>query len=203
MTLAEYAASIRLRIDSETGLVMPISIPDGLRLMGSGRSAAVFHSDSAPDRVLKLFHPAFLKMASQEIEVYRILGKTNYYPQMYAHGDNYLVIDYIDGRTFYQCLVEGVLIPEEAIVQVDEAVELARQKGLNPSDLHLKNMMLTSDGVKLIDVARFMQQKTCGQWADLRKAYYTKYRRPMFPKKLPEKVLDWIVIKYRRNEIHI
>ena len=38
---------------------------------------------------------------------------------------------------------------------------LARQRGLNPSDIHLRNIFLTDRGeIKVIDVARFGQKKS-------------------------------------------
>lgn len=83
------------------------------------------------------------------------------------------------------------------------AIAWARKRGLNPSDIHLRNILLTDSGVKLIDVARFLQDKSCRQWEDLKKAYYEKYLLPAFPKKIPERILNYIAAKYHKKQIRI
>ncbi len=63
------------------------------------------------------------------------------------------------------------------IQQVEEALSDARGAGLNPSDIHLRNLILTETGaVRVIDVARFEQTKTCTQWDDLKSAYHALYK---------------------------
>ncbi len=203
MNREEQVSQVQLAVESESGLVTANAYPQGLEPIGRGRSAAVFRLRDEPDKAVKIFHPDFTDMAEQEITVYLKLGATKYYPQMYEYGTRYLVIDYVSGKTFYQCLIEGIFIPESAIKEVDAAIALAEEKGLRPSDIHLKNIMLTGQGVKLIDVARFLQNGDRRQWNDLKKAYYQKYIRPNFPKKIPEKVLEYIVDKYRKNELRI
>jgi tRNA A-37 threonylcarbamoyl transferase component Bud32 len=91
---------------------------------------------------------------------------------MYEYGSNYIVLDYVNGKTLYECLIEGIKIPEQAIIEVDNAIQLAKGKGLNPSDIHLKNIILTNAGIKVIDVARFLQEKECKQWEDLKKGVF-------------------------------
>ncbi|MDI5789968.1 hypothetical protein PO124_21010 [Bacillus licheniformis] len=49
------------------------------------------------------------------------------------------------------------------ICEVDRALNDARRKGLNPSDIHLRNLILTPSGtIKVIDVARFCRRKNAG-----------------------------------------
>lgn len=173
--------------------------PLGTTFVGAGRSAFVFKLDDE-EKVIKVYFPEFSHLAQEEADIYRELHDIPYFPKIYEHGNDYLVMDYIRGKTFYDCLVEGVVVTEEMINKVDVALDMARGKGLNPSDIHLRNMILTPDGdVKLIDVVRFRQKKDCMQWQDLKKAYYFYYRRRLFPKRLSPVVIDLISKSYKKH----
>src|SRR5690606_26217314 len=47
-----------------------------------------------------------------------------------------LVLSYEEGKTLFDCILEGIHIPEQVIQDVEEAREYARSKGLNPRDIH-------------------------------------------------------------------
>jgi len=97
---------------------------------------------------------------------------------------------------------KGVTISDNIIKEIDVALQLARQEGLTPSDLHLKNIFLTSDHkVKIIDVARYRQTKACYQWGDLKYAYDHYYKKRYFPKKIPAYMLNTIALFYKKNLI--
>ncbi|QOY37965.1 hypothetical protein AWH56_010575 [Anaerobacillus isosaccharinicus] len=92
----------------------------------------------------------------EEEEVYNVLFGNPYFPRMYGSGNNYLVIDFIKGQTLFSCLTNGIPIKDKHIKEIDKALELAKVEGLNPFDIHLRNILITVEGnVKLIDVARF------------------------------------------------
>ncbi|MDQ7862190.1 hypothetical protein RCO48_17895 [Peribacillus frigoritolerans] len=46
---------------------------------------------------------------------------------------------------FFECLTLGIPITEENIAEIDHALQLARKEGLNPSDIHLRNIFITSE----------------------------------------------------------
>jgi predicted Ser/Thr protein kinase len=170
-----------------------------LETIGMGRSAFAFKIKST-DKVIKVFFPQYVHIAREEAEIYNILQGVPYYPALYESGKNYLVIDYIEGHTFFSCLEKGMPITTEHINEVDEALKLARKKGLNPSDVHLRNIFITTEGcVKMIDVARFRQSKTCRQWNDLKAAFYKIYARDLFPKKIPTFLLNLIALLYKKK----
>lgn len=170
-----------------------------LQLLGKGRSAFVF-SVPGTGKALKVFFPEFVSVAKEEAEIYRRLTGVSYFPHLYEAGANYLVIDLIVGKTFFSCLAAGTQIRPEYIKEVDDAIKLAREKGLNPSDIHLRNIFITTDSeVKLIDVARFRQSKVCSQWNDLKTAYYKFYHHKLFPKKIPAYLLNTIAFLYKKN----
>jgi hypothetical protein len=170
-----------------------------LELMGVGRSAFAFKVRST-EKVIKVFFPPYIHLAAEEADIYQILQGVPYYPVLYEAGKNYLVIDYIEGHTLFSCLEKGLPITTEHINEVDEALQLARVRGLNPSDVHLRNIFITTDGcIKMIDVARFRQSKKCGQWNDLRAAFYKMYDRDIFPKKIPTFILNLIALLYKKR----
>ncbi|HWL23625.1 MAG TPA: protein kinase family protein, partial [Ureibacillus sp.] len=70
--------------------------------------------------------------------------------------------------------------------------------------VHLRNIFITSDKeVKIIDVARFRQVKVCTQWEDLKSAFYCYYKKPYFPKKIPEFMLNSIAALYKKNLLKV
>jgi predicted Ser/Thr protein kinase len=172
-----------------------------LEFIGRGRSAYVFKIKGT-NKVLKVFFAPFEKIAKEEGNIYTILQGIHYYPNIYDYGPNYLVIDYIAGDTLYNCLVKGIAVTEAQIREIDYALDMARARNLNPSDIHLRNILITSEGrIKIIDVARFRQSKKCKQWDDLKAAFYRFYRRSFFPKKAPEWVLNLIAFLYKKRLI--
>lgn len=172
---------------------------EDLEFVGAGRSAYVFRI-KATEKVIKVFFPPYTAIAKEEARIYRVLEGVDYYPSLHDAGENYLVIDYQHGITFFDCLSKGHIIYPQHIETVDYALFQARQRGLNPSDIHLRNILLTREGkIKLIDVARFGQKKDCHQWDDLKKAFYKYYNKGLFPKKMPVWLLNRIADIYLKR----
>lgn len=196
-SFSELAQSVKFDMRG-TKIVLNDKDPN-LELIGEGKSAAVFHIQSSK-KVLKVFYPNFIDIAKEEAEIYKILGDNQYYPKLYGFGDNYLVIDYIKGHTLFHCLKKGIVITQENINDVDKAIIYAKGKGLNPADIHLKNIIITPDRrIKIIDVARYRQEKECLRWKELRGAFFRFYKRKLFPHKVPESILDIIGFLYKKN----
>lgn len=172
--------------------------PD-LILIGTGRSAFVFKIKDK-ELALKVYFPHKERIALEEATIYRKLQHIEYYPTLYDGGNHYIVIDYIKGYTLFQCLQKGIFVPEKKFKDVSKALKMAKEVGLNPSDIHLKNIMITPDnGVRVIDVARFRQQEKDNQWKDLEKAYFQVYRKNYFPKKIPTFILNLISFIYKKR----
>ncbi len=166
-------------------------------LIGVGRSAAVFKIKDE-NKVMKVFFPGHEKTAKEEAEIYQLLAGSEFYPAVYDSGAHYLVIDYVEGKTFFQCLSEGIRIEKKHIDEVDEALGVARNRGLKPSDVHLRNIILKPDGhIMMIDLARFRQDKAYDrQWDDLKKVW-KYYHKSYFPKRLPAIVLNGAAFLYK------
>ncbi|MFD1415132.1 protein kinase family protein [Oceanobacillus jeddahense] len=168
-----------------------------LELYGMGRSAAVFKLKNE-NRVIKIFYSPFEETAKEEKQNYEKLNGNDYYPVIYEAGKNYLVMDFIEGKTFFECLAEGIPLEPYYMEEVDRGLQYAEKAGLNPSDIHLHNLILTKKGnVHIIDVARFSQEKKCTQWNDLKWAYTRYYQHAYFPKKIPRWVMYTVSKLYR------
>lgn len=162
-----------------------VSYDRSLKLVGKGRSAFVFRI-KATNVVIKIFLPDYTFIAKEEATIYQELEGIPYFPKLYDSGLNYIVIDYIKGLTLFECITYGRIITSAHIKEIDRAISLARNLGLNPSDIHLRNIFITRNNeIKLSDVARFRQKKDCRQWENLTKAYYQFYCKYYLPKKMP------------------
>lgn len=170
-----------------------------LELIGQGRSAFVFKIKNT-NLALKVFYPYQESTAIEEAAIYEKLEHIPYYPQLHGKGKNYIVMDYIKGTTLFTCLQKGIRVKDSDIWEIDIALKLARNVGLNPSDIHLKNIIIDLSGkVKIIDVARFRQTKKCYQWNDLRRAYFSIYKHSLFPKRIPATFLNLIAFIYKKR----
>ncbi|ACB61092.1 YrzF [Exiguobacterium sibiricum 255-15] len=193
-TDSELACAIHLAETPEGFTVM--SYPDQLEWIGTGRSAFVFRV-TGTDRVIKKFFPSHRHLAAIEGSIYDQLDSFATYAKQYEYGPDYLVIEYIEGQTLFECLISGTLITDDVIQTVDQALAEARSVGLNPSDIHLRNILLTPTGTRIIDVARFRQTDPCTQWDDLKRAYQYFYAKPYFPKRFSESFLNTIADVYK------
>src|SRR5450759_5164106 len=69
--------------------------------------------------------------------------------QLYDVGPNYLVMEYIEGT-----LLKGPLPLEKAVeyaAQILDALDAAHQKGITHRDLKPANILVTKQGIKLLD----------------------------------------------------
>ncbi|MCQ4087456.1 serine/threonine protein kinase [Saccharibacillus sp. JS10] len=167
--------------------------PTGWTLLGIGNYAAVFEHTSLPGKVVKIYAPGRSGW-EEECEVYRKLGSHPAYSTLYGAdivGDkSYLVLKKLEGKTFYNCLRDGTYIPSKAVEDVDNALDYARSRGLNPKDVHGKNVMLKNGRGLVVDISDFLQPDRCVMWKDFKKAY-SKLYRPLMPKKHTFAMPDW------------
>lgn len=174
---------------------------DSLKLVGTGRSAFVFRINNS-SKAIKVFFPNYTYIAKEEADIYIALHDISYFPTVYDSGLNYIVMDFIEGRTLFECVNQGIPITAEHIKEIDAALLLASNRGLNPSDIHLRNIFITSSNdIKLIDVARFRQTKDCTQWSDLKSAYVLYYKKRYFPKKIPAPIMNTVAFFYKKQLI--
>lgn len=147
----------------------------GVHCIGIGTDAAVFTLDILPGYAFKLYSDMALDKKEVEAGVYERLKGSEYFSQYYGKGDQYIVISYESGITLLDCLLEGVPVPEQVILEVEEAREFVRSCGMNPRDIHLKNVLLQDGHAKVLDVSEYVKDGDDKRWDHLVWAYNTFY----------------------------
>lgn len=148
---------------------------DDLKCIGVGTDAAVFQSLSAPDYAFKLYAKDRVNKVKVEANVYHILGDSPFFSTCFASYDEYLVLSYEEGKTLFDCILQGIHIPEQVVNDVENAREYVRNKGLNPRDIHLKNILLQNGRAKIIDVSEYVLPGNDYRWEHLKKGYEQYY----------------------------
>ncbi|SMF84230.1 hypothetical protein SAMN05661091_2560 [Paenibacillus uliginis N3/975] len=170
---------------------------DDLHCIGIGTDAAVFVYEPMPAYAYKLYAKQALPKKEAEIGVYHALVGSPYFPVFYGAGERYVVISHESGLTLYDCLLYGVPIPNQVIDDVEVARSFVREKGLNPRDIHLKNVLLQDGRGKVLDVSEYVQNGNDKRWEHLVWAYDNVY--PLLEgKKLPLWVLEAVKNGYYR-----
>ncbi|MGI8385942.1 serine/threonine protein kinase [Robertmurraya sp. P23] len=180
----------------------PVSIHGNvkeLKCIGVGTDAAVFQYIHAPAYAYKLFADDKLEKIQMEAKVYEKLGSSPYFSTCYEVRDRYLVVSYEPGITLYDCLQQGIHIPSQVIQEVDKARAYARKKGLNPRDIHLKNILLQDDKVKIIDVSEYLLSGDDGRWEHLKRGY-EEYYRLIDGKSIPAWLLETVRKSYNNRQ---
>lgn len=129
----------------------------GLHCIGIGTDAAVFLFQETPSFAFKVYTSEALTKKEIEASVYTKLHGSKYFAHYYGSGSNYLVISYEPGITLYDCLLQGKHIPKQVITDVENARDFVRTKGLNPRDIHLKNVLLQNGRGKVLDVSEYVK----------------------------------------------
>jgi len=148
---------------------------EDMKCVGIGTDAAVFRSENAPSYAFKLYAKDKAAKVMMEESVYRQLGDSPFFSTCFGSNGNCLILSYEEGKTLFDCILEGIHIPEQVIQDVDEAREYARSKGLNPRDIHLKNVLLQNGRAKIIDVSEYVISGNDFRWEHLKKGYEQYY----------------------------
>lgn len=191
----------KIEITSNSGneLVTVKNNSDAFECVGVGTDAAVFRFIQSPCYAFKVFSDDKMNKIALESDVYLRLSQSDYYPIYYGKGTNFLVISYEEGITLYDCLLKGIHIPKKVINDVDNAREFAFEKGLNPRDIHLKNILLHKGRAKIVDVSEYMKPGNDNRWEYLKEGY-REYYHLIDGKALPH----WIIETVRKwyNQAH-
>lgn len=84
-------------------------------------------------------------------------------------GTAYLVMEYLEGRTLSERILEGPLTNDELVkysLQIVDALDKAHKQGLIHRDLKPANVMLTKEGAKLLDFGLAKLQIPTGGFED-------------------------------------
>ena len=148
---------------------------DSFECVGVGTDAAVFRHVDNPHLAFKVFCHEKIYKIDIESSVYLKLNQSDYYPVYHGKGNNFLAISYEEGINLYDCLLKGIHIPNQVVNDVDSAILYACEKGLNPRDIHLKNIILRNGRAKIVDVSEYLSPGNDKRWEHLKEGYHEYY----------------------------
>lgn len=194
----ELLPGLRIESVDPHNPVKVYQIPSPWRLLGAGNYAAVVYHPDHPNQVVKIYAPGRPGF-EEEVEVYRRLGSHPAFSQCLYAKEGMLVLKRLYGVTLYYCLHRGLRIPKQVILDIDQALDYARGRGLYPHDVHGRNVMMHEGRGLVVDVSDFLHEETCSKWNNLKRAYYWVYRPVISPLRLrvPNCVLDFVRKSYR------
>lgn len=174
-------------------------LPSPWVLLGTGNYAAVFAHPNYPEQAIKIYAPTRPGF-EDEVEVYRRIGTHPAFSQCFYAQDNILILKRIRGVTLYNCLHQGLHIPRQVILDIDQALDYARDQGLNPRDVHGKNVMMHKGRGLVVDISDFLEKGSGSAWNDFKTFYFWIYRPLLSPAKIriPLRFLDLSRFIYRR-----
>jgi hypothetical protein len=170
----ELLTQIHIQSSGTHNPVMVNTVPSPWQILGAGNYAVVFSHPDYPQQVVKVYAPD-LAGFEEETEVYRRLGVHPAFSECLYAGANFLVLKRLDGSTLYDCVQQGISIPKQVIEDIDRALHYTRIQGLNPFDVHGRNVMMYEGRGLVVDVSDFLHAGTCPKWQHLKQAYYWLY----------------------------
>jgi len=179
----ELLTQIQIKSNSTHNPVVVEQLPTPWQLLGAGNYAAVFSHPDYPQQVVKVYAPG-LAGFEEETEVYRRLGTHPAFSECLYAGANFSILKRLHGTTLYDGVQQGLSIPEQVIQDIDLALDYARTQGLNPFDVHGRNVMMSEGRGFVVDVSDFLHPGTCPKWRHLKQAYYWLYCPIIRPLKL-------------------
>lgn len=190
--------SIEFDVHEDNLPITNIVIPEKLCLIGTGTDAVVVQDPSDPTTVYKVFHSNRVQKKKNEAMAYQQIGDSVYFPKIYGEGEHYLKISYEDGPTLLECLEQGIEIPQQILIDVETAMDYARSRGLNPRDIHLKNVVNQQGRAKLLDLSEYILPGNDYRWEHLVQGYQLFY--PLIRgKKIPAWIIDSVKRMYVRQ----
>jgi hypothetical protein len=172
--------------------------PTPWQLIGVGNYAAVFSHPNYPEKVVKIYAQG-KEGFTEEKEVYQLLGSHPAYSECYYAEEPFLILKKLHGVTLYDCLSLGYRIPKQVIIDIDQALDYARSRGLRPHDVHGRNVMMHNGRGLVVDISDFLHLDSCYAWEHLKKSYYWFYRPFLSPLglKIPLSLVNSIRLSYR------
>lgn len=198
MTIRSFEAQLKqidIHANPDNELVAIRWIPPELNLIGIGTDAVVVQSPDQKERAFKVYAPERLYKKEIEFDVYQRIGTSPYYCQCFRQREHSIELSYEEGPTLYECLERGIIIPGQVIADVEAARSYVISIGLNPRDIHLKNVLLQQGRAKIIDVSEYKKPGNDGRWDYLVQGYREFYHL-VKGKKIPAWLMELVKKTY-------
>ena len=187
--------AVRIRAFANNDPVAIEHLPAPLRLLGIGTDAIAVQHPGLPEQAFKVYAPETVGCLADEYLAYQQLAGSPYFAACLGQGEFYLVLSYEPGPTLYECLVQGIPVPAQAMADVEAARDYARQVGLHPKDIHLKNVLLQGDRARILDVSKYVAPGDEDRvWDHLAEGY-----RRFYPLIRGRRIPVWVIQTVKRR----
>lgn len=152
-----------------------------LTLIGKGKYSYVYQLSD--DKVIKVIRNKYQKKSEfsklkKEVYFYEQVNDLDFIPKVYEHGEDYIVLEYIKGKTFFDLLFEGTKITKMQMKEVDMLLQKLEMKNVYHNDTHFENIIYGENKkLYLIDLGNAEHIKSNKKWVIIKKIYpfYNKY----------------------------
>lgn len=145
----EEFKSIRVASLIKGEVVEVLHNPTSFPLIGLGNQGAVFRISA--DQCVKIY--AKQMHALRESTVLRAAQESSIVPRLYEVGENYIVMEYIEGPSLKEYLVEKGMITEDVTQKILFLLEEMKRLKFTRLDSRLKEIIVTKQGeFKVVDL---------------------------------------------------
>lgn len=124
------------------------NIPSSCPLVGKGVDGAVYRLTE--NNCIKIYFDN--KKAAAEIKAYKAVQGSTVFPQFYGSGSNYIIIEYIDGKSLRHYLEDHRTMSESIAKQLLTILQEIKRCGFTRNDASLRHILVTKHGeLKFID----------------------------------------------------
>lgn len=126
-----------------------IDNPTELKLIGKGAHGAVFRLSK--DKCVKIY--ADSHNAEMEANTYRLSKGSEIVPEFYEVGDNYLVMEFVEGTSLWKHLNEKKEIDMDISKKIISLLKEMKRLGFKRKDSSMRHIFITKDKkFKVIDL---------------------------------------------------
>lgn len=130
--------------------------PTSYPLIGKGKQGAVFKI--SPDKCVKIY--AKKGNASKEGKVLKASQESPIVPRLYEVGENYIILEYIEGPSLFQYLKENRNLTDKITNQILFILNEMKRLKFTRLDSRLNHIIVTKQGdLKVIDLVSHFKKK--------------------------------------------
>lgn len=133
--------------------------PTSYPLIGKGRQGAVFKI--SPDQCVKIYPKK--ENAKKEGMVLLVGQESTIVPRVYEIGENYIIMEYLDGSSLMQYLESNQILSEKITNQILFLLKEMKRLKFTRLDARLKHIIVTKQGeLKVVDLVNHLKKGTTG-----------------------------------------
>lgn len=145
-----------------------------LKKIGKGKYANVYLVGK--NKVIKVIKHKYQKKHNftklkKEIAFFIQLNGIEFIPTMYEYGEDYILMEYINGDTLMDLFFRGVKITENQMNEITTLLERLELLGIYHNDTHFENVILKNNKLYLIDLGNADIVENNYKWKFIKKLY--------------------------------